>query len=101
MRFGISLMIIVCAMISMAMLYSGAEGEPHQHCNHHEHEGGEVKYPATYTQNNGTVTYLNDSIVVVRTRIKGLDNYETTIVNIKNVSNDFNTGERRDDGFQK
>ncbi|MDU6604019.1 MAG: hypothetical protein E6483_13990, partial [Bacteroides stercoris] len=31
----------------------------------------------------GSVTYLNDSIVIIRTRKKGLDNYETKIINLK------------------
>ena len=31
----------------------------------------------------GSVTYLNDSIVIIRTHKKGLDNYETKIINLK------------------
>lgn len=51
-------------------------------CYNHEEE---TKYPIVHYMSQGSETYLNDSIVVVRTRIKGLDNYETTIVNLKNT----------------
>lgn len=46
--------------------------------------GQETKYPIVNYMRHGSETYLNDSIVVIRTRIKGLDNYETTIVNLRN-----------------
>lgn len=45
----------------------------------HSKEG----YPKTQYTKDGSVTYLNDSIVVVRTNIQGMDNHETKIINLK------------------
>lgn len=42
-----------------------------------------VKYPNINHTTSGSITYLNDSIVVISTHIGGLDNYETKIINLK------------------
>lgn len=47
-------------------------------CTHSKEE-----YPKTHYTKDGSITYLNDSIVVVRTNIKGMDNHETKIINLK------------------
>jgi hypothetical protein len=41
------------------------------------------EYPITHYTREGSMTYLNDSIVVICTSIKGIGNYETKIVNLK------------------
>lgn len=41
------------------------------------------EYPIEYRTREGSITYLNDSIVVICTSIEGLDNYETKIINLK------------------
>lgn len=41
------------------------------------------EYPIEHRTSGGSVTYLNDSIVIIRTHKKGLDNYETQIINLK------------------
>lgn len=41
------------------------------------------EYPIEHRTSEGSVTYLNDSIVIIRTHKKGLDNYETKIINLK------------------
>lgn len=50
-------------------------------CHHNEHQG----YPPIYPTKCGSVTYLNDSIIVIQTHKKGLDNYETEIINLKTI----------------
>ena len=40
------------------------------------------EYPIEHRTNEGSVTYLNDSIVIIRTHIKGVGNYETKIINL-------------------
>lgn len=50
-----------------------------------ENKEGESKYPSVHRTQEGSVTYLNDSIVIVNTRKGGLDDYETVIVNLKDV----------------
>lgn len=51
-----------------------------------DNKEGESKYPSVHRTQEGSVTYLNDSIVIVNTRKGGLDNYETIIVNLKDVT---------------
>ncbi len=41
------------------------------------------EYPITHYTSEGSFTFLNDSIVVIHTSIKGIGNYETKIVNLK------------------
>lgn len=41
------------------------------------------EYPIEHRTSEGSVTYLNDSIVIIRTHKKGLDNYDTKIINLK------------------
>lgn len=41
------------------------------------------EYPKIYYTGHSSITYLNDSIVVVSTHVSGLDNYETKIINLK------------------
>ena len=41
------------------------------------------EYPIEHRTGEGSITYLNDSIVVICTSIEGLDNYETKIINLK------------------
>ena len=41
------------------------------------------EYPIEHRTSEGSVTYLNDSIVIIRTHKKGLDSYETKIINLK------------------
>lgn len=41
------------------------------------------EYPIEHRTNEGSVTYLNDSIVIIRTHKKGVGNYETKIINLK------------------
>lgn len=50
-------------------------------CHHNEHQG----YPQIYPTKDGSVTYLNDSIIVIKTHKKGLDNFETEIINLKAI----------------
>lgn len=52
-------------------------GSPTYRCNN----PGE--YPIEHRTREGSITYLNDSIVVICTSIEGLDNYETKIINLK------------------
>lgn len=48
-------------------------------CHHNEHQG----YPQIYPTKDGSIVYLNDSIIVIKTHLKGLDNFETEIINLK------------------
>lgn len=41
------------------------------------------EYPIEHRTREGSITYLNDRIVVICTSIEGLDNYETKIINLK------------------
>lgn len=41
------------------------------------------EYPIEHRSSEGSVIYLNDSIVIIRTHKKKLDNYETKIINLK------------------
>lgn len=56
---------------------------PNSKCNHSDVH--HTKYPYTESSSEGSVTYLNDSIVVIRTHVKGLDNYVHEVVNLKTV----------------
>lgn len=56
---------------------------PNSKCNHSDVHY--TKYPYTESSSEGSVTYLNDSIVVIRTHVKGLDNYVHEVINLRTV----------------
>lgn len=42
-----------------------------------------AEYPKRSVNKAGYITQINDSIVVIQTHIKGMDNYETKVINLK------------------
>lgn len=49
------------------------------------HHNGHQDYLKMYSTKDGSIVYLNDSIIVIKTYKKGLDNFETEIINLKAI----------------
>lgn len=73
------LKIFILLLLSLLFLQCTSNSK----CNHSDVHY--TKYPYTESSSEGSVTYLNDSIVVIRTHAKGLDNYIHKVVNLKTV----------------
>lgn len=73
------LKILILLLLSLLFLHCTSNSK----CNHSDVR--HTKYPYTESSREGSVTYLNDSIVVIRTHVKGLDKYVHEVVNLKTV----------------
>lgn len=71
--------IVKGVIILISVVLSSCNG--YMSCHHNEHQD----YPQIYPTKDGSVTYLNDSIIVIKTHKKGLDNFETEIINLKAI----------------
>lgn len=78
-KYYIPLKIFILLLLSLLFLQCTSNSK-YNHSDVHY-----TKYPYTESSREGSVTYLNDSIVVIRTHVKGLDKYVHEVINLKTV----------------